>query len=186
MDIDDSTVSLSAACASRPPRLRPTLSPPRTLDEQNQVHVHQGEGRRGRSCNFPSSPDSDGRAWSPLLRRETAVWLPRQRFTEKTLDLPANDPPIRHTPPSWTRHRRRLRTTPTRLSCSGLVDQGRAAAFPTRSGALISASEQARATVTPYDSRAATASALRGTSAAAVEADLKHPGANPIVVHSGA
>ena len=48
----------------------------------------EDEGRRGRCCNFPSSPDSDGRAWSPLLRRETAAWLLRNRCTEKTPDLP--------------------------------------------------------------------------------------------------
>ena len=35
-----------------------------------------------------------------------------------------------------------LGMTPTRLSCPGLVDEGRATAFPTRSGALISTSER--------------------------------------------
>ena len=48
----------------------------------------EGEGRRGQSCNFPSSPDSDGRAWSPFLRSETAVWLPRQQCTTRATVVP--------------------------------------------------------------------------------------------------
>ena len=66
-------------------------------------------------------------------------------------------------PSSSMRHRRRLGTTPTRLSHRlGLSDEGRATAFPTRSGALVAnvhlGADRAAVTL----SRTATAAESRG------------------------
>ena len=77
---------------------------------------------------------------------------------------------------SIMRHRRRLGTTPTRLSHRlGLSDEGRATAFPTRSGALVAnvhlGADRAAVTL----SRTPTAAASR-RDGRPPEADLKRPG----------
>ena len=90
------------------------------------------------------------------------------------------------------RHRRHLGTTPARLSYRrGLSDEGRATASPTRSGALVAnvhlgASEEpggessGRYAFTHRNGRHRVAGGVRRRRR---EADLKHPGANLIVVH---